>query len=218
MLVDDSLNALCAAAGVPPLVLLMAWPCVVHFMYALVWVRPGVFFPSSKPMARVWHFRNMAYSKQLWFYGLLPWYLGLVDGARLAEPYHWRIFGQMLAQSPPVLGAGLVMLALGVFLEVASFNAIGEAAILYGCKFGVEIEWVDSKFPYTWTNHPQHIGVALVYGSLLMFGASIWRDMGLIVAWWVGLYCLQTVVEGFLAQDEHEALKAKAAKGAKKRR
>jgi len=215
--IDAALDGFCASTGVPPVLLLMIWPCVVHFMYALVWVHPGVFFSSSRPMDRVWHFRNMAYSKQVWFYGLLPWYLGKVDMARLAEPYYWRIFGQMLAQPQPVLATGLAMLALGVFLEVASFNAIGEAAILYGCKFGVEIEWVDSKFPYTWTNHPQHIGVALVYGSLLLFGWNIWLDMVRIVAWWCALYGFQTVVEGFLAQDEHEALKAKAAKAGKAR-
>ncbi|KAJ1622098.1 hypothetical protein T492DRAFT_1064943 [Pavlovales sp. CCMP2436] len=210
--IDDRLNAFCVSSGVPPILLLMVWPCVVHFMYALVWVSPGVFFPWSKPMARVWHFRNMAYSKQLWFYGLLPWYLGLLDTARLAEPYYWRIFGQVLAQPQLVLVTGLAMLAVGCFLEVASFNAIGEAAILYGCKFGVEIEWVDNKFPYTWTNHPQHIGVALVYGSLLLFGWSVFADMLIVVAWWFCLYFFQTLVEGYLAQDEHEALKAKASK------
>jgi hypothetical protein len=213
-MIDAALNSFCETAGVPPLLLLMCWPCVVHFMYALVWVRPGVFFPGSKPMARVWHFRNMAYSKQVWFYGLLPWYLGRLDAARLAEPYYWRIFGQMLAQPTPYLTTGLAMLAVGVFLEVASFNAIGEAAILYGCKFGVEIEWVDNRFPYTWTSHPQHIGVALVYGSLLLFGSNMIADMGMITLWWFCLYFFQTLVEGYLAQDEHEALKAKAGKQA----
>lgn len=210
--IDQALDGLCVATGVPRLALLMVWPCVVHFMYALVWVQPSVFFPRSAPMARVWHFRNMAYSKQVWFYGLLPWYLGTIDSARLSEPYYWRIFGQILAQPTPIVALGTAMLAVGVFLEIASFNAIGEAAILYGCKFGVEIEWVDSKFPYTWTNHPQHIGVALVYGSLLAFGLNILPQMGLIVLWWFCLYGFQTLVEGYLAQDEHEALKAKAKK------
>jgi hypothetical protein len=128
--IDGALNQFCERRGLPPLLVLMAWPCVVHFMYALVWVAPGVWFPSSKPMARVWHFRNLAYSKQVYFYGLLPWYLGLLDPVRLAEAYSWRIFGQMLAQSQPILAIGLAMLAFGCFLEVASFNAIGEAAIL----------------------------------------------------------------------------------------
>lgn len=190
---------------------LMAWPCAVHLAYAIIWVRPGVFFPNSKPMDRVWHFRNMAYSKQVWFYSLLPWYLGTVDAARLAEPYAYRIIGQVLAQPPALALGGAAMLAAGIFMEVASFNAIGEAAILYGCKFGVKVEWVDSKFPYTVTNHPQHIGVALVYGSLLMFGANL-PSMRIIVACWVALYTAQTFVEECLAQDEHKELKKKANK------
>lgn len=51
-----------------------------------------------------------------------------------------------------------------------------------------------------------------MYGSLLLFGANILEQMAMIVLAWFALYFFQTLVEGYLAQDEHEALKAKASK------
>ena len=74
---------------------------------------------------------------------------------------------------------------------------------------GAHVEWVDSAFPYTLTAHPQHIGVGLVYTSmLLVFGWNCWP----LVLAWHGLYGFQTIIEGWTAQDEHEKIKAEAKK------
>ena len=104
------------------------------------------------------------------------------------------------------------MLASGIALEAAAFNAIGEEAILYGCKFGVEVEWVD-KFPYTITSHPQHIGIGLAWGSFIPLGGL---GMQPTVHGWFWMYAFQTIIESFTGQTEHAALKKKAAAKSKK--
>lgn len=75
------------------------------------------------------------------------------------------------------------------------------------CVAGAKVEWVDNAFPYTYTAHPQHIGVGLVYTSMLaVFGLKCWP----VVVGWHCLYGFQTVIEGWTAQGEHDKLKQDA--------
>lgn len=208
--IDTVLDSLVSISSLPPVVILMAYPTAVHLAYATIWVSPGVWFPSSAPQRRVRYFGNMAYSKTTLFYCMLPWYLGLLDSGLRAQPYWWRLFAKALSQPLPVLLLGVVMISVGVMLEITSFNAIGESAILYGCKFGVEVEWVEGVFPYTWTAHPQHFGVLLTFGSWLAFCSDLFQGVLFVVLWWYALYGFQTIVEGYFGQEEHDKLKAKS--------
>ena len=66
-------------------------------------------------------------------------------------------------------------------------------------------------FRYTVLEHPQHIGICMVYISLIfLFGITLWP----VTAFWIGLYSLQTVVEAYFAQNEHNQLKSQAHKKA----
>ena len=194
-------------SSVPPLLGLMIYPTLVHFIYAIIWVVPSLWFPRHPPLSRVKFFGRLAYSKTCVFYLLLPWYLGTLSPTLFQEPYWWRICALIGQQRPLLQLLGIASIVSGVLLEVASFAAIGQVAILYGCKFGAQVEWVDNAWPYTWTSHPQHIGVILIQSAWVALGWTEATGMVAFIAWWAFLYGLQTLVECYLAQDEHTALR-----------
>ena len=72
-MIDEVLDGMFDGLGLPPLVVIFMYPTFVHFMYALIWNFPGVWFPSLAPDTRVRLFALQAYAKQVAFFGLLPW-------------------------------------------------------------------------------------------------------------------------------------------------
>merc|ERR1711959_793533 len=95
---DSTLDSLQASSGLPPLVLLMVWPTIVHTLYAIIWVKPSLFFSASPPLRRVRYFGHLAYSKTASFYLMLPWFIGILDPALRNRSYLWRVFAMALAQ------------------------------------------------------------------------------------------------------------------------
>jgi len=203
---DIMFDDLQAMTSLPPLILLMLVPSIVHVLYAIIWVFPEFWFPGFQPLSRVRLFGYLAYGKQIFFYCMLPWFLTLLNGEYRDINYAVRLFYVILEQETFEIVCGSILFFSGILLEIACFNAIGETAILYGCKFGAKVEWKENVFPYNTFSHPQHLGVILVTLSyVFFFSTKMWT---VTIIWW-NLYFLQTVVEVFLAQEEHEKLRKK---------
>ena len=69
---------------------------------------------------------------------------------------------------------GIVLLLIGQGLNVASYNALGNAGIYYGYELGYKLPYITNKFPYTTTvskflKHPQYTGVLCsIWGIYVM--------------------------------------------------
>eukprot|EP01052_Picozoa_sp_SAG31_P047161 SAG31_NODE_9318_length_1299_cov_1.084167_2_plen_155_part_00 len=140
-MIDGFLDAVVAGTELPALLVIFLYPIFVHIMYALIWNYPGIWFPGFAPEKRVRLFALQAYCKQVVFFSMFPWYMAKKDvspfgGADIELNYFWRVFALALAQPPMLAVAGVVMGGFGLFLEGAAFKAIGETAIMYGCKLG----------------------------------------------------------------------------------
>jgi phosphatidyl-N-methylethanolamine N-methyltransferase len=68
---------------------------------------------------------------------------------------------------PPVLAAGIALIAAGQVLNAAVFVRLGVTGVFYGNRFGHAVHW-RYGFPFSWLQHPQYVGtVATIWGVLL---------------------------------------------------
>ena len=79
---------------------------------------------------------------------------------------------------------GIVLLLIGQGLNVASYNALGNAGIYYGYELGYKLPYITNKFPYTTTvskyflKHPQYTGVLCsIWGIYMMIYSLVTAAM-----------------------------------------
>ncbi|CAK9089382.1 unnamed protein product [Durusdinium trenchii] len=94
--------------------------------------------------------------------------------------------------------AGGVLVAAGQALNVATYNAIGNAGVYYGFKLGRTVPWCYG-FPFnTGLRHPQYLGVVLtLFGTLPMLMSKEMLQMGLpqLVLTWGSMYGIMSAME-----------------------
>eukprot|EP00930_Biecheleria_cincta_P072984 TRINITY_DN60328_c0_g1_i1.p1 TRINITY_DN60328_c0_g1~~TRINITY_DN60328_c0_g1_i1.p1 ORF type:complete len:227 (-),score=36.04 TRINITY_DN60328_c0_g1_i1:173-853(-) len=95
-------------------------------------------------------------------------------------------------------GALGVMVAAGQALNVATYNAIGNAGVYYGFKLGRTIPWCYG-FPFnSGLRHPQYLGVVLtLFGALPFMVDKELARLGLpqLMLAWAGMYVVMSGME-----------------------
>src|SRR5262245_61505668 len=64
------------------------------------------------------------------------------------------------SRDPGVVTAGVLLIAVGQWLNVSVFKRLGKVGVFYGNKFGHTVSWC-RKFPFTWFDHPQYVGTVM---------------------------------------------------------
>jgi methylene-fatty-acyl-phospholipid synthase len=65
--------------------------------------------------------------------------------------------------------AGVLLIGVGQFLNVAVFRRLGRVGVFYGNRFGRPTLWC-TGFPFSLLRHPQYVGASLsVWGFFLLF-------------------------------------------------
>ena len=106
---------------------------------------------------------------------------------------------QAISTAPAWCWAAFVALvAAGQALNVATYNAIGNAGVYYGFKLGRTVPWCHG-FPFnTGLRHPQYLGVVLtLFGALPLVMHRELIQMGLpqLVATWGSMYGVMSAME-----------------------
>ncbi|CAJ1338484.1 unnamed protein product [Effrenium voratum] len=90
------------------------------------------------------------------------------------------------------------LVAAGQALNVATYNAIGNAGVYYGFKLGRTVPWCHG-FPFnTGLRHPQYLGVVLtLYGALPLLMSKELLQLGLpqLVLTWGSMYGVMSAME-----------------------
>mmetsp|Transcript_47856 Transcript_47856/g.89589 ORF Transcript_47856/g.89589 Transcript_47856/m.89589 type:complete len:229 (-) Transcript_47856:91-777(-) len=90
------------------------------------------------------------------------------------------------------------IVAAGQALNVATYNAIGNAGVYYGFKLGREVPWCFG-FPFnTGLRHPQYLGVVLtLFGALPIVGTKELTQLGLphLLLAWGSMYAMMSAME-----------------------
>lgn len=91
--------------------------------------------------------------------------------------------------------AALAMVAYGQSLNLGIFSAIGHDGVYYGFKLGRKVPWV-SCWPFDTVSHPQYVGSVLtVWGMAALVWVQAPPGLGVLVAFWTGLYVVTGVQE-----------------------
>jgi len=71
-------------------------------------------------------------------------------------------------RSPAAAALGVLLVAIGQWLNVSVFLRLGSDGVFYGTWFGKSIEW-SNEFPFSIVAHPQYLGASLsIWGFFLL--------------------------------------------------
>ncbi|CAM6112194.1 unnamed protein product [Calypogeia fissa] len=75
-----------------------------------------------------------------------------------------------------------VLFVAGQYLNLKTYELLGEAGVYYGAIFGKQLPWVE-KFPFGYIRDPQY------WGSILsLLGVSTWIPFKFILLWILGYF------------------------------
>uniref|UniRef100_A0A1D2ABM8 phosphatidyl-N-methylethanolamine N-methyltransferase n=1 Tax=Auxenochlorella protothecoides TaxID=3075 RepID=A0A1D2ABM8_AUXPR len=155
-----------------------------HLLYAYIWFNSSTWLKTFGKKS-VQRFETAAWLlKVLQFSSVIYWY-------SVKKP-EGVILGSI---SPFAAGISLVLLAAGQALNIGIYRAIGHAGVYYGFKLGHKVPWVEG-FPFNVVSHPQYVGSVLsVWAAAILVWAQGPAGLGLLVAYWTGLYVITAIQE-----------------------
>eukprot|EP00931_Biecheleriopsis_adriatica_P086936 TRINITY_DN61483_c0_g1_i1.p1 TRINITY_DN61483_c0_g1~~TRINITY_DN61483_c0_g1_i1.p1 ORF type:complete len:253 (-),score=51.18 TRINITY_DN61483_c0_g1_i1:57-755(-) len=178
------------------------WACLLgiaanYFMHGFIWNFPSDFAAlcKKKPLRALGShpvdvFASLEVVAKILQGGSLLAYLGAAGRSAAwtavitAPAWCWGIFGSFVAA--------------GQALNVATYNAIGNAGVYYGFKLGREVPWCYG-FPFNaGLRHPQYLGVVLtLFGTLPLFVTRDLSQLGLpqMVVTWGTMYGVMSAME-----------------------
>jgi hypothetical protein len=111
-------------------------------------------------------------------------------------------------QTPPWCWLILLLcVAFGQTLNLAMYQAIGDAGVYYGFKLGRQVPWA-SGFPFNiGLRHPQYVGVVLtLLGGLTVTLCREVAELGWaqLVVVWAGMYAIMSAMEQAGDNDKAE--------------
>ena len=69
---------------------------------------------------------------------------------------------------PLMLGTGVALAGVGLFLNASVFARLGRVGVFYGSELGHRVPWVEG-FPFSVLKHPQYMGaLALIWGFFII--------------------------------------------------
>mmetsp|Transcript_160908 Transcript_160908/g.283531 ORF Transcript_160908/g.283531 Transcript_160908/m.283531 type:complete len:230 (+) Transcript_160908:69-758(+) len=201
-----------SACASPACILQPAWWLLLvgiafnYIMHAMIWNCPQNFTAISKQVPL-----NMLGSHPVDVFASLEVVAKLVQGASLLLFLGPTLCGEAVAAvlaSPLwcwVAAAGLA--GLGQTLNVAMYQAIGNAGVYYGFKLGRTVPWAYG-FPFNvGLRHPQYVGVVLtLWGLLTLLLCEPLAIVGLpqAVVVWGSMYAIMSAMEQAGDNDKSE--------------
>ncbi|CAE8689459.1 unnamed protein product [Polarella glacialis] len=185
------------------------WACIAgiaanYVMHGLIWNYPSGFANACRkqPLRSLGSgpvdvFASLEVPAKLVQGGSLLCFLGPVGRAAAlsaitsAPMWCWAAFGALVAA--------------GQALNFATYNAIGNAGVYYGFKFGVTVPWCYG-FPFnSGLRHPQYTGVVLTLcGALpvLLSDETARKGLPQAIVAWAAMYSLMSAMEQAGDNDE----------------
>uniref|UniRef100_A0A7S0Q3H6 phosphatidyl-N-methylethanolamine N-methyltransferase n=1 Tax=Coccolithus braarudii TaxID=221442 RepID=A0A7S0Q3H6_9EUKA len=169
-----------------------------HVLYALVWYSPKSFMSLCAALAP----RSTAVSvfSALVAVAKVTQQVGLIGWAST----HGNVLEMVISMGAVRWVTALLLMGVGQSLNLSIYRAIGKDGVYYGFKLGRPVPW-STAFPFNaGFRHPQYVGGMLsqlgVF-ALLATPSSLHAGLLALMAWWVLLYALTSLME---ASDDND--------------